>query len=61
MTSHPDPQTLRAFVVMARTGNVSRAAQQLCLSQPAVSQQLKSLAEQTGLLLLTRTPHDARL
>lgn len=64
MTTHLElltPQTLRAFVAVARAGNVSRAAQQLCLSQPAVSQQLKSLAEQTGLLLFTRTPHGLAL
>lgn len=51
-----DPQTLRAFVAVAREGNVSRAAQRLHLSQPAVSLQLKALSEATGLLLFTRTP-----
>lgn len=51
-----DPQTLRAFVAVAREGNVSRAAQRLHLSQPAVSLQLKGLAENTGLTLFTRTP-----
>lgn len=51
-----DPSLLRAFVTVAREGNVSRAAQQLHLSQPAVSLQLKSLAHLTGLRLLTRTP-----
>ncbi|MES2941855.1 MAG: LysR family transcriptional regulator [Pseudomonadota bacterium] len=56
-----DPQTLRAFVAVAREGNVSRAARQLCLSQPAVSLQLKSLAENTGLRLFTRTPHGLAL
>ena len=49
-------QTLRAFVAVAREGNVSRAAQRLHLSQPAVSLQLKALAEATGLALFTRTP-----
>lgn len=56
MAALTDPQTLRAFVAVAREGNVSRAAQQLHLSQPAVSLQLKSLAESTGLRLFTRTP-----
>jgi len=56
MTSLADPQTLRAFVAVAREGNVSRAAVRLHLSQPAVSLQLKSLAESTGLALFTRTP-----
>ena len=51
-----DPQMLRAFVAVAREGNVSRAAERLHLSQPAVSLQLKTLAEATGLQLFTRTP-----
>lgn len=57
MTSLADPQTLRAFIAVAREGNVSRAAVRLHLSQPAVSLQLKGLAESTGLTLFTRTPH----
>jgi len=57
MTNVPDLQTLRAFVAVAREGNVSRAAVRLHLSQPAVSLQLKSLAENTGLILFTRTSH----
>lgn len=56
-----DPQTLRAFVAVAREGNVSRAALQLHLSQPAVSLQLKTLAEATGLRLFTRTPQGMAL
>ena len=61
MTSAADPQTLRAFVAVAREGNVSRAAQRLHRSQPAVSLQLKSLAQATGLVLFTRTPHGLAL
>lgn len=57
MTTVADLHTLRAFVAVAREGNVSRAAVRLHLSQPAVSLQLKSLAENTGLVLFTRTPH----
>lgn len=56
MAALTDPQTLRIFVAVAREGNVSRAAQQLHLSQPAVSLQLKSLADNTGLRLFSRTP-----
>lgn len=56
-----DPQTLRAFTAVAREGNVSRAAERLHLSQPAVSLQLKALAEATGLKLLQRTPHGMAL
>ncbi len=51
-----DVQTLRAFVAVARAGNVSRAALKLHLTQPAVSLQLKSLAQRSGLQLFTRTP-----
>lgn len=61
MSAVPDPQTLRAFVAVAREGNVSRAAQDLSLSQPAVSLQLKALARNTGLTLFTRTPHGLQL
>jgi DNA-binding transcriptional LysR family regulator len=61
MTWSADPQTLRAFVAVAREGNVSRAALRINLSQPAVSLQLKSLAANTGLTLFTRTPHGLAL
>lgn len=61
MTAAPDPQALRALVTVAREGNVSRAAARLHLSQPAVSLQLKALAEATGLQLFTRTPHGLAL
>lgn len=61
MAAPADPQTLRAFVAVAREGNVSRAATRLHLSQPAVSLQLKALAESTGLTLFTRTPHGLAL
>jgi DNA-binding transcriptional LysR family regulator len=56
-----EPQTLRAFVAVAREGNVSRAAVRLHLSQPAVSLQLKTLASVTGLTLFTRTPQGMAL
>ncbi|AGU47495.1 transcriptional regulator, LysR family [Variovorax paradoxus B4] len=56
-----DFQILRAFVLAAREGNVSRAAERLHLTQPAVSLQLKRLSEETGLQLFTRTPHGLAL
>ncbi len=56
-----DPRPLRAFVAVAREGNISRAADALHLSQPAVSLQLKYLAEFTGLQLFERTPHGVAL
>jgi DNA-binding transcriptional LysR family regulator len=59
--SSTDPQTLRAFITVAREGSVSRAALRLHLSQPAVSLQLKRMAQSTGLQLFTRTPHGLAL
>ena len=50
-----DLRTLRSFVTVAREGNVSRAAERLHLTQPAVSLQLKRLAEEAGLELFRRT------
>lgn len=50
-----DLRILNAFVAVAREGNVSRAAEKLHLTQPAVSLQLKRLSEDTGLTLFTRT------
>lgn len=52
-----DPRALRAFIHVAREGNISRAAEGLHLTQPAVSLQLKCLAEFTGLHLFERTTH----
>ena len=46
---------LLAFVTVARTGSVSRAAEQLNLSQPAVSHQIKRLGEDCGTKLFMRT------
>ena len=39
----PNPDQLLTWVAVAEAGNISRAARQLNLSQPAVSAQLKSL------------------
>lgn len=45
---------LRAFVTVAKEGNLTRAAEKLHVTQPAVSLQIKSLQEQLGLSLFTR-------
>ena len=50
-----DLRTLRAFVTVAREGNVTRAAEKMHVTQPAVTLQLKRLAAETGLLLFRRT------
>ena len=49
-----DIQTLRIFSAVAKEGNLSRAADKLSLTQPAVSLQIKGLQAATGLTLFTR-------
>jgi LysR family nitrogen assimilation transcriptional regulator len=45
---------LRYFAAAARTGNLSRAAQELNVTPPAVSQQLRKLEDDLGTQLLIR-------
>ena len=45
---------LRAFCAVARTGKMTDAAQQLYLSQPAVSLQIQALEDEIGALLFER-------
>jgi DNA-binding transcriptional LysR family regulator len=56
-----DLTLLRAFVTVASEGNLTRAAVQLHLTQPAVSLQIKHLQETLGLTLFTRTSHGLSL
>jgi DNA-binding transcriptional LysR family regulator len=46
---------LRAFLAVARTENLTRASEQLHLTQSAVSKQIKSLEEELGVLLFERS------
>lgn len=46
---------LKIFVTVAKTGAVTKASEQLYLSQPAVSAQIKALEEELGLSLFDRT------
>lgn len=48
--------TILAFVTVAREGSVSRAAEVLNLTQPAISHQIKRLSEETGIALFSRMP-----
>lgn len=50
-----DLNQLRIFSVIAKEGTLARAASLLCLSQPAVSAQLKALEESFHLKLFDRT------
>lgn len=47
---------LRAFLAVARSGQLVRAGEQLCLTQSAVSKQIKSLEDELGLQLFERAP-----
>lgn len=55
MTRTAEIRTLQAFITVAQEGNISRAAEILHLTQPAISLQLKRLSEDTGLTLFRRT------
>ncbi len=55
MPRNLDLTALRAFVTVAETGGVTRAAGQLNLTQSAVSMQLKRLEEALGQSLLERS------
>ena len=52
---------LRYFVTVAEEGNISRAAQKVFLTQPALSRQIKALEEAIGQRLLDRQAHSIRL
>jgi DNA-binding transcriptional LysR family regulator len=47
-------QQLRGFCYAAATGSISRAAERMCLSQPAVSQQILSLESEMAVQLFVR-------
>lgn len=47
---------LRTFLTVARTGHMTRAAQHLHLTQPAVSAQISKLEDELGQPLFDRTP-----
>lgn len=52
-----DFKQLRAFITVADTGNVTRAAELLHVVQPAVSRQLRLLEEDLGVELFERQRH----
>ncbi|MFT4195920.1 LysR family transcriptional regulator [Ottowia sp.] len=52
-----DLKHLRAFLTVADTGNVTRAASMLNLVQPAVSRQIRLLEEDIGVALFERERH----
>ena len=52
---------LKTFITVAEEGHLTRAAQRLNTSQPAVSAHIKNLEEELGIVLFTRTPKGMRL
>ena len=56
-----DIDNLQTFLTLARLGHMTRAAQELHLTQPAVSAQLSKLEDELGHKLFDRTPKGMRL
>lgn len=52
---------LECFLTVAETLNFARAAQQLHITQPAVTQQIHSLEKELGVQLFHRTTHSVRI
>eukprot|EP00831_Metopus_contortus_P003449 TRINITY_DN11273_c0_g1_i2.p1 TRINITY_DN11273_c0_g1~~TRINITY_DN11273_c0_g1_i2.p1 ORF type:complete len:299 (-),score=85.88 TRINITY_DN11273_c0_g1_i2:43-939(-) len=52
---------LKTFVVVAEEGNLTKAAERIYASQPAVSGHIKALEEELGLPLFLRTPRGMQL
>jgi DNA-binding transcriptional LysR family regulator len=52
---------LRTFVTVAEEGHLTRAAERLFTSQPAISAHIKALEEELGLTLFQRTPRGMQL
>lgn len=52
---------VEGFLAAARTGNLSRAAEELYVTQPTLTARLKSLETEIGQELFVRTPRGVRL
>ena len=50
----PNPNDLRFFIEVSRTHNLSRAAERLGVTQPALSQGMRRLEQNIGQQLLLR-------
>jgi len=57
----PPMNALKAFEAVSRLGSVSKAAEELCVSQGAVSQQLRNLEDHLERELFIRTPNSFKL
>lgn len=52
---------LKSFYEVAMQGNLSKAAEKLCITQPALSRQIESLEKSIGMDLFTRHSRGVRL
>ena len=52
---------LRAFEAFARSGSMTRAAEELCVTHGAVSRQVRGLEQRLGVRLATGPRHDLKL
>lgn len=52
---------LRYFVAVAEEGNLTRAAEKLCIAQPPLTRQIKQLEEMVGVPLFIRKPRGLEL
>lgn len=52
---------LKTFEIVANTCSFAKAAEILYISQPAVSQQIKSLENELGFTLFERSPHSVQI
>lgn len=56
-----DFRQIDSFLMIAKLGNFSRAAKELYLTQPTISNHIKSLEEELGLTLFHRSSWEVRL